>query len=566
MNYAAIAKSALGFTIYNALSQDIGRYFGFIFFISFWANILMLTPTLYMLQVFDRFLISKNVFTLVAVTLICSALYIFLFFAEWLRSKVIIRAGIGIDEALNKRIFRAAFAQSMSSQIKNPGQSFADLSQVRQFVTGNGAIALTDVPWIPVYVFIAFFLHPILGATVLLFVASLFAMTWIYRRYLEGDEVARVEANIDAGNYLQLKLRNAEAISAHGMLSRLTARWEVLYDRQIAANFAYHERLEKFRSALKVIQYAQQSLTLAIGALLVIDDQLSVGAMIAANVIVMRACQPIQLAVQSWSEGSQAWSAYGRLKTLLENYPEKGREDAAELSGAITLQDVEAWAEPDHKVILDGISLDFKPGTVSMIVGPSGSGKSTLLRNILGIWPERTGSVQFDTWDVADLSPETFRAFVGYLPQDIELFPGTIADNIAAFGTLDPQQIVEAARLAEVHDLILRLPKGYETEAGQAGQYLSGGQRQRLGIARAIYNRPKILVMDEPNASLDDVGEAALLRTVGNLRERGSTIIIVAHRGTIMGAANRLILMQAGKVAGIKDVNIAAPEAALAGE
>lgn len=566
MNYAATAKSALGSTIYNALSQDIGRYFGFIIFISFWANILMLTPTLYMLQVFDRFLISKNVFTLVAVTLICSALYIFLFFAEWLRSKVIIRAGIGIDEALNKKVFRAAFAQSMSSQIKNPGQSFADLSQVRQFVTGNGAIALMDVPWIPVYVFIAFFLHPILGATVLLFVASLFAMTWIYRRYLEGDEVARVEANIDAGNYLQLKLRNAEAISAHGMLSRLTARWEVLYDRQITANFAYHERLEKFRSALKVIQYAQQSLTLAIGALLVIDDQLSVGAMIAANVIVMRACQPIQLAVQSWSEGSQAWSAYGRLKTLLENYPERGREDAAELSGAITLQDVEAWAEPGHKVILDGISLEFKPGTVTMIVGPSGSGKSTLLRNILGIWPERTGSVQFDTWDVADLSPETFRAFVGYLPQDIELFPGTIADNIAAFETLDPQQIVEAARLAEVHDLILRLPKGYETEAGQAGQYLSGGQRQRLGIARAIYNRPKILVMDEPNASLDDVGEAALLRTVGNLRERGSTIIIVAHRGTIMGAANRLILMQAGKVAGIKDVNIAAPEAALAGE
>ena len=566
MNYAAAAKSALGSAIYDALSQDVARYFGFIIFISFWANILMLTPTLYMLQVFDRFLISKNAFTLVAVTLICGALYIFLFFAEWLRSKVIIRAGIGIDEALNKRIFRAAFAQSMSSQIKNPGQSFADLGQVRQFVTGNGAIALTDVPWIPVYVFIAFFLHPILGATVLLFVASLFLMTWIYRRYLEGDEVARVEANIDAGNYLQLKLRNAEAISAHGMLSRLTARWEVLYDRQIAANFAYHERLEKFRSALKVIQYAQQSLTLAIGALLVIADQLSVGAMIAANVIVMRACQPIQLAVQSWSEGSQAWSAYGRLKTLLENYPEKGREDAAELSGAITLQDVEAWAEPGHKVILDGISLDFKPGTVSMIVGPSGSGKSTLLRNILGIWLERSGSVQFDTWDVADLSPETFRAFVGYLPQDIELFPGTIADNIAAFGTLDPQQIVEAARLAEVHDLILRLPKGYETEAGQAGQYLSGGQRQRLAIARAIYNRPKILVMDEPNASLDDVGEAALLRTVGNLRERGSTIIIVAHRGTIMGAANRLILMQAGKVAGIKDVNLAAPGAALAGE
>lgn len=526
----------------------------------------MLTPTLYMLQVFDRFLISKNVFTLVTVTLICSGLYLFLFFAEWLRSRVIIRAGIVLDEALNRKIFRAAFGQSLSSQVKNPAQAFSDLSQVRQFITGNGAIALTDVPWIPVYVLIAFFLHPILGATVLFFVAVLFAMTWVYRKYLEGDEVARVQANIDAGNYLQLKLRNAEAISAHGMLSRLTARWESLYDRQIDANFAYHERLETFRSILKVIQYAQQSLTLAVGALLVIDDRLTIGAMIAANVIVTRACQPIQLAVQSWSEGSQAWGAYGRLKLLLEHFPEPQERDVEEFSGLITLKNLEAWAEPGPKVILDGISLDFRPGTISMIVGPSGSGKSTLLRNILGIWPERRGSIEFDGNEVAELGSETFRKIVGYLPQDIELFPGTIADNIAAFGALDPEKIVEAARLAEVHDLILRLPKGYETEAGQAGQYLSGGQRQRLAIARAVYNKPKILVMDEPNASLDDVGEAALLRTVNALREQGSTIIIVAHRGTIMAAANRLIIMQAGKVAGIKDVNLAAPNAAQAGE
>lgn len=566
MNYIASARSTLGSHIYDVVSQDVAKYFWFVVFISFWGNILMLTPTLYMLQVFDRFLISKNVFTLVTVTLICCGLYLFLFFAEWLRSKVIIRAGIGIDEALNRKIFRAAFAQSVSSQVKNPAQAFSDLSQVRQFVTGNGAIALTDVPWIPVYVLIAFFLHPILGATVLVFVASLFAMTWVYRKYLEGDEVARVQANIDAGNYLQLKLRNAEAISAHGMLSRLTARWEALYDRQIDANFAYHERLETFRSILKVIQYAQQSLTLAVGALLVIDDRLTVGAMIAANVIVSRACQPIQLAVQSWSEGSQAWGAYGRLKSLLESFPEREEREAQQLSGVITLKNLEAWAEPGPKVILDGISLEFRPGTISMIVGPSGSGKSTLLRNILGIWPERRGLIEFDGSDVAELSSETFRQFVGYLPQDIELFPGTVADNIAAFGTLDPEKIVEAARLAEVHDLVLRLPKGYETEAGQAGQYLSGGQRQRLAIARAIYNSPKILVMDEPNASLDDVGEAALLRTVNSLRERGSTVIIVAHRGTIMAAANRLIVMQAGKVAGIKEVNLAAPSAAQAGE
>lgn len=560
------ASAALRSPVYDAVSENMKRYFWFLLFISFWANILMLTPTLYMLQVFDRFLISKNVLTLVTVTLICSGLYAFLFFAEWLRSKIIVRAGIAMDEALSQKIFRSAFEQSLTSRVRNPSQAFTDLTQVRQFVTGNGAIALMDVPWIPIYVAIAFFLHPVLGATILFFVALLFSLTWYYRKYLEGDEVARIQANMDASNYLQLKLRNAEAISAHGMLGRLTERWEALYERQIDANFAYHERLERFRSALKIVQYSQQSLTLAVGALLVIDDQISVGMMIAANVIVSRACQPIQLAVQSWSEGANAWGAYGRLSELLEAYPETAFTECASLSGRISIKDLEAWVEPEHKVILDQISLEFNPGTVSLVVGPSGSGKSTLVRNILGIWKERSGTVRFDNYDVDELGPDTFRDHIGYLPQDIELFPGSIADNIAAFGKLDAKKIVTAAKLAEVHDLILRLPRGYETEAGQAGQYLSGGQRQRLAIARAVYNNPKILVMDEPNASLDDVGEAALLRTVTNLKERGSTVIIVAHRGTITQAASRIILMQAGKVAAINEIPSAPKSVALAGE
>lgn len=532
-------------------SREIKSYIYFVLFVSFWINILMLTPTVYMLQIFDRFLISKSAFTLIAATIVAIVLYFFMFLSEWFRSKILVRLGVDFDNNLNKRIFRASFENSLSSRVVSPAQAFADLSQVRHFITGNGLIAATDVPWIPVYVLIAFFLHPVLGFTIFFFVAVFFVLAWGYRRFLEGDELARMQINAEASSYLQSKLRNAETVAAHGMLGALTARWTRLYERQVAANFSYHQRLEKFRSLLKVVQYSEQSLTLAIGALLVIDGQLSIGSMIAANLIVTRACQPIQLAVQSWHEGAGAWAAFKRIQLLLNDTPEPRPASEVDLTGFIETRNLVALAEGRERPILNGVNLEFRPGTISAVVGPSGSGKSTLVRNLLGIWQEREGEVFFDNYEVTSLGHETLGRHIGYLPQDIEMFPGSVAENIAGFGELDAAQIVAAAKLAGVHELILKLPKGYETEAGQAGRYLSGGQRQRLAIARAIYGQPKVLVLDEPNASLDDVGEAALVRTLEELRQLGSTIIVVAHRGGVLKIADRIVVLQDGKLAGI---------------
>jgi ATP-binding cassette subfamily C exporter for protease/lipase len=537
------------------LSKEVKNYLYFIMFVGFWINLLMLTPTIYMLQVFDRFLRSKSDFTLIAATMIATTLYGFMFFSEWFRSRVLVRLGVHFDDKLNRDVFRGAFEKALSSKSVNPVQYFSDLSQVRQFITGNGIIAATDVPWIPVYILIAFLLHPVLGLTIFAFVGIFLGLVLWNRKFLEVDELSRAQINSEANGYLQLKLRNAETVAAHGMLGRLNQRWTSLYERQTDANFAYHERLEKFRSLLKVVQYSQQSLTLAVGALLVIDGQLSIGSMIAANLIVSRACQPIQLLVQSWQEGASAWAAFGRLRELLASVPEDQPLHDVPLTGLVSTRDLTAHAQGREKAILDGINLTFQPGTISVIVGPSGSGKSTLVRNILGIWPERSGEIYFDGFEVSDLGHRALGSHVGYLPQDVEMFPGSVADNIAAFGAIEPGSIVAAAQLAGVHELILRLPKGYETEAGQAGQFLSGGQRQRLGIARAVYGQPKILVLDEPNASLDDVGEAALVRTLQQLRSAGSTIIVVAHRGSVMSIADRLILLQDGKLSAIKNLS-----------
>lgn len=531
---------------------EIKPYLYFVLFVSFWINILMLTPTIYMLQVFDRFLISKSAFTLIAATLVALVLYGFMFLSEWFRSRILVRLGVHFDNAMNRRVFRAAFNQSLASRSANPMQPFADLAVVRQFLTGNGIIAVSDVPWIPVYVLIAFFLHPVLGLTIFAFVAIFFVLAWGYRRFLEGDELERMEVNTAASGYLQFKLRNAETVAAHGMLGHLTARWNSLHERQTAVNFAYHKRLEKFRALLKIVQHSEQSLTLAVGALLVIDGQLSIGSMIAANLIVTRACQPIQLAVQSWHEGAAAWGAYNRLRAVLATLDEQSAPDArVTLTGRIATRDLIAFAPGRERPILEGISVDFEPGTISVIVGPSGSGKSTLVRNLLGIWPDRHGEVLYDEHELAALGHVSLGEHIGYLPQDIEMFPGTVAENIAAFGEIDAAQIVAAARLAGVHELILKLPRGYETEAGQAGRFLSGGQRQRLAIARAVYGQPKVLILDEPNASLDDVGEAALVRTLSQLKSQGSTIIVVAHRGGVLNIADRLVMLQDGKLAGI---------------
>jgi ATP-binding cassette subfamily C exporter for protease/lipase len=531
------------------------------------ANVLMLAPTLYMLQVFDRVMSSRSELTLLAMSLITLFLFCVMAFAEWMRSRVLVRAGVRLDGLLGTRVFNASFEANLAPSGVSPARAFGDLIQIRQFLTGNGILAFFDTPWTPVYMAVLFILHPMLGFLSLFFAAVQGALAWFGHRTTVAPAEEASKAGSEATSYLQGKLRNAEVLEPMGMVHNLRPHW--------ARRHAHAQQLQGRAQALthritawsKFIRYAQQSLALGAGALLVIDGQLSPGGMIAANVLMTRALAPIDMLVGAWRGFISARGAFGRLEALLGAHPERDPAlSRVAPQGALTLRDVVAVAPGRAEPILKGVNVAVAPGTVTVVLGPSGSGKSTLARCMVGIWPGVSGEVLLDGlpiegWDRNELGP-----YLGYLPQDIELFEGSIAENIARFGEVSPEKVIAAARSAGLHEMILRFPKGYDTPIGEAGNLLSGGQRQRIGLARAVYGDPVLVVLDEPNANLDDVGEAALVRTVQELKAKGRTVFLVTHRPGIVAVADRLLILRNGTVQanGPRDQVLAALRAAQA--
>jgi ATP-binding cassette subfamily C exporter for protease/lipase len=531
------------------------------------ANVLMLAPTLYMLQVFDRVMSSRSELTLLAMSLITLFLFCVMAFAEWMRSRVLVRAGVRLDGLLGTRVFNASFEANLAPSGVSPARAFGDLIQIRQFLTGNGILAFFDTPWTPVYMAVLFILHPMLGFLSLFFAAVQGALAWFGHRTTVAPAEEASKAGSEATSYLQGKLRNAEVLEPMGMVHNLRPHW--------ARRHAHAQQLQGRAQALthritawsKFIRYAQQSLALGAGALLVIDGQLSPGGMIAANVLMTRALAPIDMLVGAWRGFISARGAFGRLEALLGAHPERDPAlSRVAPQGARTRRVVVAVAPGRAEPILKGVNVAVAPGTVTVVLGPSGSGKSTLARCMVGIWPGVSGEVLLDGlpiegWDRNELGP-----YLGYLPQDIELFEGSIAENIARFGEVSPEKVIAAARSAGLHEMILRFPKGYDTPIGEAGNLLSGGQRQRIGLARAVYGDPVLVVLDEPNANLDDVGEAALVRTVQELKAKGRTVFLVTHRPGIVAVADRLLILRNGTVQanGPRDQVLAALRAAQA--
>ena len=525
------------------------------------ANLMMLAPTLYMLQVFDRVLSSQSELTLLALSLITLFLFAVMAFAEWTRSRVLVRAGVRFDQHLSSRVFNASFESYLSETRAGPSRAFFDLITLRQFITGQGIFALFDVPWTPIYLAVIFFLHPMLGWLAIGFaiVQGLFAWLGHRRTVAPAEDAGRAASDVQA--YLQSKLRNSEVIESMGMLGNLRALWRRSQNSALAQNARAQDIGSRVAAWSKFIRYTQQSFSLGAGAVLVINGEMSAGAMIAANVLMTRALAPIDQLVSVWRSFITSRDAFRRLEQLLVQYPERDpnlRRVAPQ--GEVTLRDVVADAPGRATPILRGINFSVPAGTVTAVLGPSGSGKSTLARVLMGIWPDVSGEVlldglPLDGWNRIELGPH-----LGYLPQDIELFEGTIGENIARFGELDSGKVIEAARCAGLHEMILRFPKGYDTPIGEAGSLLSGGQRQRIGLARAVYGDPAVIVLDEPNANLDDAGEAALVRTVQQLKARGKTIFLITHRPGILSVADRLVILQDGEVRaeGPRDAVIAA--------
>jgi len=519
-------------------------------------NLLALVPSLYMLQVYDRVLGSRNEITLLMLTLMMLGGYAFMSVLEMMRSFVLVRVGAKFDMELNKRVYTAAFEQNLKAAGGNAGQSLMDLTNLRQFLTGNALFAFFDAPWFPIYLIVIFIFEPSLGifsvcGTLLLLVLAIVNERVTKQPLAEANTMA-ITANTQATN----NLRNAEVIESMGMLPNLMSRWFKLHGKFLNLQAQASEKAGIVNAVTKFVQSSLQSLVLGFGALLVLEGKISPGMMIAASILVGRALAPVQQVIAVWKSWATTRSAYERLSELLERNP--ARQAGMELPkplGSLSVEGVVAAPPGSPAPILRGVSFAIQPGDVMGVIGPSGSGKSTLARLMVGVWSASMGKVRLDgadiyQWNKAELGPH-----IGYLPQDIELFSGTIAENIARFGEVDSEKVVEAAKHAGVHDLILHFPKGYDTMLGDGGAGLSGGQKQRLGLARAMYGDPSLLVLDEPNSNLDEAGEAALVQAVQELRRRGKTIVLITHRTAAIAVTNKLLLLREGTVGAFGPTN-----------
>lgn len=513
-------------------------------------NLLMLTPTLYMLQLFDRVMISQSILTLAAMTLVMLFFFAVMSFSEWSRSRLLVRLGVRLDEELNTRVFNASFESQLRQPGGNPAQAFSDLTNLRQFMTGNGLFAFMDAPWTPIYLGVLFMLHPWLGVLGVVFSLILMVLAWFSNQATRASLEKALESSAPVTTFVQSKLRNAEVIEAMGMLGDLRREWLVRHRNHLRLNNTASDVSARVQSLTKFVRYTQQSLALGAGALLVIEGDLTAGAMIAANVLIGRATQPLDMMVGTWKSFLSARKSFERLEDLLGRHPAREAGLVHDVpKGEMRIEGLVATAPSRAQPILKGLTAEFPAGEVIGIIGPSGSGKSTLARSLVGIWPYTEGRVLIDGEPIDSWSRDELGPFIGYLPQDIELFEGSIAENIARFGDIDPDKVIRACQRAGVHDMILRLPKGYDTPMGEAGGTLSGGQRQRLGLARAMYGDPSIVVLDEPNSNLDEVGEAALLRAVQDLKAQGRTVFLITHRSGILAATDRLLLLKDGEIA-----------------
>lgn len=513
-------------------------------------NLLMLTPTMYMLQLFDRVMISQNTLTLAGITLVTLFFFSVMAFAEWSRSRLLVRLGIKIDQDLSPRIFGASFSSALQQGGQQASRALSDFASIRQFVTGNGLFAFLDAPWTPIYIAVLFLLHPLLGVMGVIFSLMLLAITWVSNKLTKKPIENSLEAAQSTQGFLVSKLRNSEVIEAMGMLGHLERRWLEKHTHHLTQSSASDDLGARIRAFTKFIRYTQQSLALGAGAYLVICGELTPGAMIAANVLMTRATQPIDLMIGAWKPFLEARKAYRRLETLLREHPAAfGGLLQTTPRGQISLHKLSACVPGRQAPILNELSIELPAGLTFGIIGPSGSGKSTLGRVIIGIWPNIQGEILLDGSTLDSWQRDTLGPHIGFLPQDVELFEGSIAENIARFGEVDAEKVITAAKRAGVHDMILRFVNGYDTPIGDSGSQLSGGQRQRIALARALYGSPRLVVLDEPNSNLDDAGEAALLAAISDLKTNGSTVFVITHRPGPLAIVDQLLVIENGRIA-----------------
>lgn len=510
-------------------------------------NILMLAPALYMLQVYDRVLASGNEMTLLMLTVILLGMYALMGALEWVRSLVVLRLGTGFDRKLAPRIYDAAFSANLKTGKLNAAQPLDDLQQLRQFATGQSLFALFDAPWFPVYVLVMFCFHPALGWFALGGTVVLIGVAWLNERvsrpHLKKAGELAINSRRDAG----ANLRNAEVIAGMGMLANLRRRWAEQHLGYVREQNLASARMAKIQGWNKAMRMAVQSLALGLGAWLVLENQMTAGMMIAGSILLGRALAPIDQIISASRQWTGVKEAERRLSQLLEDFPPLAKGmDFPRPSGVLVVEQLLAAPPSQTQPVLHGINFKLNAGEALVVIGPSGAGKTTLARCLVNAWPPLRGKVRLDSAPLDQWRPEVLGALVGYLPQEVQLFVGTVAENIARFGEVDEAKVIAAAQMAGVHELILKLPEGYQTRLGENGMGLSGGQRQRVGLARALYGEPCLVVLDEPNANLDEAGDAMLAEAIGRMKAAGITLVLITHKPNILKQADKLLILHAG--------------------
>lgn len=508
---------------------------------SLFINLLMLTAPLYMLQVYDRVLVSRSHDTLLYLSIVAIGALIIFGVLEFIRSRVLIRVSGQFDRQLSKKVFQTVM------QSGSGAQPFRDLEAIRGFFTGPSLLALFDSPWTPIYIILIYFLHPMLGHVVLVGGIILFSIAvtneLLTRKPLQNSSVETAQAN----QFTELSSRNHDAIKAMGMLPGLTAVWKNWHDAGLAYQSQASDRASYISGSAKFVRFFIQVGSLGMGAYLAINEIITPGTMIAASIISSRALAPIESAIGGWRSFLMARTSRKRLMEYLEHlYNEKEPMELPAPKGEVGFENVYTIPPGGEIPVLSGISFQLLAGETLGITGPSAAGKSSVARLMVGAWSPNSGTVRLDKAELDQWEPEKLGQYIGYLPQDVELFSGSIADNVARFNQVDPRKIVAATKLAGAHETILSLPDGYDTNIGPGGENLSGGQRQKIGIARAFYGQPPLIVLDEPTSNLDAVGEAAVRSAIDILKQLGSTVVIIAHKPVVIGSVDKLMVIQNG--------------------
>lgn len=543
-----MAKQQEATDLQRALSACKGSFVSVGFF-SMFVNLLMLVPPMYMLQVYDRVLTSQSLDTLVMLTLVVVFLFMVMGGLELVRSRMLVRIGNRLDTTINQRLYSAMFKRSLVVQGGQGAQPLNDLTSLRQFLTGNGLFAFFDAPWVPIYLGILFIFHPWLGIFATCAGVILFILALINEKSTKGLLAEANSEQIQAQNLANSNLRNAEVLHAMGMLPGIMGRWSKRHHEFLAKQSQASDRAGALTNTSKIMRLMFQSLILGLGALLVLKGEMTAGMMIAGSILMGRALAPIDQMIGGWKGFVAARGAYSRLNDLLNQIPDDQRRmTLPPPQGIIDIEEVAAAPPGTRMATIRGVNFSVEKGEHVGIIGPSAAGKSTLARVLLGIWPTQVGNVRLDGGDINQYNRDELGPYIGYLPQDIELFDGSISENIARFGDINAEKVVAAAKKAGVHEMVLELSNGYDTVISSTSGALSGGQRQRLGLARALYGNPVLVVLDEPNANLDEAGERALAEAIAHLKAEGTTLFVVSHRTSLLKAMDKLLVMKEGQV------------------